>query len=458
MSSESKKIGLLSHLGHGNLGDDASFATAMQSIKERWPEAEFVGLSLNPSDTSERHGVPAYAIRRDSKRRPGAAGAAIREATPPSFRKRMKDSLMKLRALAPALRAAKAVVVSAPKSAAQEFKFFVESVSVARSLDLLVISGGGQLLDCWNGGPWGFPWTLCKWIVLAKVFGARCYVINVGAGPVEHALSRWFYRVALRLSDDVSFRDSASEKLIRETGICKRGGVAVDIVYGLEPPVSLHRLVKKRSALNVGFSPMAYCDPARYWDKNLSAYDSFLGKCGRFGKSLIESERELTLFSTDIWFDAAALDCVEAAAGSGLSAGDRAAKLSRPRVEGIQDLLDVMTSLDCVLTCRYHGVVFAHLTNTPVIALSHHPKVVGLMREIGLGDYCLDIRDFEVETLQATFERLEKDLAAIRRQMAETLPMRRQTIQRQFDALFPRHGRGVACVVLEQEEQVLVAD
>src|ERR1700683_3373216 len=58
-----RKIGLLNHIGWGNLGDDATEAAVMQNIKKRWPDAEISLFSMNPPDTRSRHGVAAYPIR-----------------------------------------------------------------------------------------------------------------------------------------------------------------------------------------------------------------------------------------------------------------------------------------------------------------------------------------------------------------------------------------------------------
>jgi len=64
MSRAYKKIGLLDHLGGGNLGDDVTLDAVMQNIKRRWPHAVIMGFSLNPSDTQKRHGIQSYAIRK----------------------------------------------------------------------------------------------------------------------------------------------------------------------------------------------------------------------------------------------------------------------------------------------------------------------------------------------------------------------------------------------------------
>jgi len=58
------KVGLLNHIGGGNLGDDATFDAIADNIKWRWPRVEIVAFSMNPDDTETRHGITSYPIRR----------------------------------------------------------------------------------------------------------------------------------------------------------------------------------------------------------------------------------------------------------------------------------------------------------------------------------------------------------------------------------------------------------
>src|SRR5713226_310002 len=61
-----KKIGLLHHVGGGNLGDDASLDAVMHNIKSRWPDSVIFGFSMNPSDTQTRHAIPSYPLRTET--------------------------------------------------------------------------------------------------------------------------------------------------------------------------------------------------------------------------------------------------------------------------------------------------------------------------------------------------------------------------------------------------------
>ena len=64
MTQAETKIGLLHHVGGGNLGDDATLDAVAGNIKRRWPNAEIVAFSMNPDDTETRHGIMSYPIRR----------------------------------------------------------------------------------------------------------------------------------------------------------------------------------------------------------------------------------------------------------------------------------------------------------------------------------------------------------------------------------------------------------
>src|SRR5262249_50425432 len=63
-------------------------------------------------------------------------------------------------------------VVSLPGEMFRELSFLVSSRRNIKSFDLLIISGGGQLTE--KDGPWGFPYTIFKWVVLARSVGVRC--------------------------------------------------------------------------------------------------------------------------------------------------------------------------------------------------------------------------------------------------------------------------------------------
>jgi len=162
-------IGLFDAMGHGNLGDAAIQDAVIANIKKRLPHAQIIGFSFVPDDTMARHSIPCYPITRHSR----PSGHV-------DSRGSITSTLKSAFKLVPVLRALARPVAEALR----ESIFLVRSFKVLRDLDLLIISGGGQLCELW-GGPWSHPYNLFKFSVLARLAGTRLYILNVGAEPLE---------------------------------------------------------------------------------------------------------------------------------------------------------------------------------------------------------------------------------------------------------------------------------
>jgi polysaccharide pyruvyl transferase WcaK-like protein len=426
-----KKIGLLDHMGGGNLGDDATQTAVMRNIKKRWPESAIFGFSMNPSDTQTRHGIPSYPIRRQTWDWSPRTGNSTT-----TFKKKVKAAVSKYRFLFLLLKAIKNVAIRIPRPLFQEVSFLVKSFRIIRSFDLLIISGGGQLLDSW-GGPWKFPYTVLKWVLLAKLSKVSCYFLNVGAGPLRHPLSRFFVKYALFLGDYASFRDEKSRTLVQEIGFRGRSHVVADCVYGLDIPRLNPACIGRRTDPLVGISPMAYYDPRIYWEKDQGVYECFIRTLALFGSWLSRNHHRLRLFTTDIWFDTQTIEELRTALMNDPQITDLHSIMQEP-IKATEDLFSQMSSMDYVVTCRFHGVVFAHLMNIPVLALSHHPKVATLMNDLGLSEYCLDIRTLDLGLLINTFIRLADQKDHVKARMAEKAELYKGMLRMQFDTLFPQ--------------------
>ena len=276
MAHRSMKVGLLDHLGYGNLGDDGTIVTVKQQIERRWPNTEVVALSLNPFDTEQRLGIPSWQIRRTIP----TSEPYIPPVPGKTLQARIKRYLSRHNSLFRVIQQIKAALIDIPRVIFKESLFLFKSYRRASTLDILVICGGGQLLNSW-GGPWRFPYTLFKWVLLAKLSGSKCYFINLGAGPLDKGLSKWFIRNALSLSDYVSFRDRQSRKLIHDIGFPRLAPAIADSVYALSIPRTFPVGDLNRGPLTVGVSPMAFCDPNRYFERNQSALQLIYQRAGR---------------------------------------------------------------------------------------------------------------------------------------------------------------------------------
>jgi polysaccharide pyruvyl transferase WcaK-like protein len=428
------RIGLLHHVGGGNLGDDATLQSVADGIRQRWVQAEIVAFSMNPDDTETRHGIKSQPIRRNCWSI-GYKSAAVDG----TFKAGVKALTRKHRHLFWLLKSATAVI-RLPSETFRELSFLASSRHTMKSFDLFIISGGGQLTE--KDGPWGFPYTIFKWVVLARSAGVRCIFLNVGAGPLTQPLSRFFVRRALLAADYVSLRDNESQALVQKIGFTGESRVRPDCAYGLEVAAVRGSARETGSQSIVGFAPMDYCGSGpggHEAEKGQIIYDAFIRKLASFASWLISRSHALALFGTDFGVDPKAIQDLQRALLSYHGISSRQCGVDHS-VKSVRDLLAAISGMDYVVTCRFHGVIFAHLLNKPVLAVAHHPKVTELMAALGLTDYCVDIRNFDASLLTERFASMVSNADEIKSRMAKKLTRNRQLLRYQFDELFDLKG------------------
>jgi polysaccharide pyruvyl transferase WcaK-like protein len=416
-------IGLLDHMGYGNLGDAAIQEAVIANIRRRVPNARLVGFSFVPEDTMTRHDIPSYPIRWWYPTLQGRELDAGDEINPPS---RLKSAIKKL-----------PLIYSFVKrllDLGRELAFWVKSYRVLRNLDILIISGGGQLSELWHG-PWSHPYTIFQFSVLAKLARKKLYFLNVGAGPLKRPLSRCFIRYALRFADYRSFRDDDSRELIRSIGVTAETHVYPDPAYALE--VGEHLRPASRGGLKpvVGLNPFGFCDPRIWPRKDASAYQAYLEKLTRFSQWLLDQGYALRIFTTEMSVDRYAIDDLKARLLPRLAPGLASTIFGTPS-ESVKDLLQEMSEFDYIVTPKFHGIIFSHLLRKPVIALSYHKKMDVAMLAAGQEKFCTDVEHFDVSWLVAAFGRLVDESTSIKSRDAVTVETYAARLSHQFDDLF----------------------
>jgi polysaccharide pyruvyl transferase WcaK-like protein len=405
------KIGLLDHMGFGNMGDAAIHESFVQNIKKRLPGADLVAFSQNPEDTRSRHGIVSYPIRSNYF---GSFGSDEDHISSSHSKRHL---------------AATKYLPKRSRRVLRELAFLRTSYAVVRSLDLLVLSGGGQLCDLW----WDQPYNVWKFCVLARLANTPIFFLGVGADLIRAKSSKFFAMWAVRLANYASFRDAESQVLIRRLGVKRETHVCPDPAYGLEiGNAQLARSSKTR--LKIGLNPMGFCDPRTWPRQDPSAYNSYIDKLALFSSWLLRQSYDLELFSSDIGIDRYAIEDLKSrimdSCPSQLS--DR---ITYHVCGNLQQLLLQMSGFDFVVTCKFHGVVFSHLLARPVIALSYLPKIEYLMQNAGHDQYCLDIEHFDVNVLIKRFETLIDNADDLTSLFKNVTVNYRQQLQVEFDTL-----------------------
>lgn len=431
ISRHPSKIGILGHVGNGNLGDEAIVAALIQNIRHRCPAAVIYAVTSNPQDTRERHHVAAFPVHRPTTVASRSRAHAPSRAS--SHAETKRAFLASLKAIPPLYKLLKWTRdgLRLLLNCFHELRFLLTSFRAVKAIDVLIIAGSGQLFD-YFGGSWGFPYTLFKWSMLAKASRTRLVFLSVGAGPIGSPLSRFFIRYSLSLAVYRSYRDESSRKLIESIGVPGPHRVFPDLAFSLDTTRSLPLPLSPGSARIVGINPMpAFAD--YYWpETDRDVYQNYLDTLASFALWLIEKGYRLLFFPTQLRADPPVIAEIRRrmTKGRGLDFEDR---VVGGAVSSLDDLLSQIASTSIVVATRFHGALLSCLMRKPVLGISYHKKTDDLLTEMGQSEYVVDIRRLSLAALIDRFSSLEAKSRAIHDHLQRRVANCRSALGRQYE-------------------------
>lgn len=437
-SAPMRKIGVFSHGGTKNLGDEALLAAVVQNVRLRVPNVHVIGFTINPDDTRERHKIDCFPIRRTGKS-PDAAPAAgesgeITNANPATpVRSSDRGGLRNIFKSIPGLRPLVMGLRRFASRAADVFaepKFLFESYRRLNGVELLLVAGSQQLNDGY-GGSWGFPYTLFKWTWLSWLAGTKVAILSVGAGPIDRSLSKFLFKRALNRVSYRSYRDSISSRMMEAMGIKGSHPVMPDLVYSLQLPAP-RPAPSGNARIVVGTNPVPFFD-GRYWPTpDPARYDEYVGKFAMFAKWLDQSGHSVLFFPTQVRADTLTISDIRQAMNG--SANSQSI-LPAQQIDTIEDLVSEISRADLVVANRYHGILISLMMNKPVLGVAYHEKSRALLTQAGQGDFVLNIADFKTEQLIERLKTMEANAPAIKKQIAEHIAPLRKALDEQYDTV-----------------------
>jgi polysaccharide pyruvyl transferase WcaK-like protein len=430
-----------------NLGDATIQTAVIENFLSRAPALELFGITLDPEDTIRRHEIPAFpitglavssyseALLRRRPSRPAAPGSREYLPVPDRPAGRARAALKALPLLGPGL---KLLVGGARhlRRIATELGQLWPSLRVVRRLDLLLVSGGGQL-DEEFGGPWGHPYTLFRWAILAKLTGTRIAIASVGAQHLNRPLTRFFVKTALASAAYRSYRDPGSKRQVAGWRFTEADPCVPDLAFSLRVPVAPHRRRPGEAAI-VGVSPMVY-GHAKHWPtKRHALYEEYSRRLAGFAHWLLDQGHTLLLFQSSGADRIAAADLK--ARLLELAGPSVVRRIVEPEVRTVDRFFGEVAAADYVVASRLHGVLMSHMLGKPVLAISFDRKVDAHMESMGQTQYCVDIGRFETADLITRFGALEENAPADREEILERVRQFRSALDTQFEALLDLAG------------------
>jgi polysaccharide pyruvyl transferase WcaK-like protein len=411
-----RSVAVWAHIHGGNHGDDLVVETVLDAMRQRGAD-DLRTISMYPPGTAARHGVDSFPI-----------GAVPPGQNRLQWAERLPGPIARIRRLV--------------MRAYGELHAMLGVVRLMRATDLLIIAGSGPLED----DP-GCAYRLSKWVLLARLAGARVAILSVGAGPLENPNSQRLVKVALRSAQYVSVRDRSSAALLRSIGFDRGLRTMPDMGWAW-PALTVRSGSPSGTPLGnrIGLNLMSLNDPRDergnlhkrlghfgigLGEADWTRFNTYIAKLVEFTESMVLEGYEVLLFSTETVHD----PVVRKEFLGELQSRGRC-DLERVRLQLDTDpggLLRTIRGCDVVVTTRFHAAVVSVASDRPTVGLAYHAKTLDLFERLGLSEMCLDAEDFAVEELIAAVNRAERVWSDHRAETQTRVDEMRQQIARQFD-------------------------
>lgn len=436
-----RRIGILGHVGNGNLGDEAIVDALLRGVRGVIPEAEFIALTIRPADTEARHRIPSFPLRRGLA---SAHTAPPAVAPVPSASSGVRSRLRRVPGLG-ALLAAGAAALRWLGDMAREAAFWGVRYRLMRRVDLLIVAGSNQLSDTYAGA-WGFPYTLWAWSAAARLAGARVAFLSVGAGPIRARSSGILIRMALALSSYRSYRDAGSRDAIATLGVPGPHFIAPDLAHGLRPAAAPGATATSEGARLIVINPLPYFDPRSWADRDAGVYQRYVGTMAEFAVALRARGYRVRFVPTQLRADPLVIADILGAMERKCGTAEGLTSLA-PVVSNFEDLVAHLSAADFVVAARFHGVLISQMLGKPTVGIVYRRSTRDLMVDVGQGANAIDIEGMTSERLLERLSALEGDPEAGER-IQRRLEGYRRELEAQYATLLGTNRAGPSRLIL----------
>ena len=391
------RVALLGPYFSRNLGDTATQMSVMQNLQRRRPDVQVVGISPDPNDTLRSLGIPCFPLSGLGESS-GDLGGNFQIAAYPGG-----ERPLSLRAM-------------------WSISKFV------RSLDLLIVAGGGQIDDFW-GGPWAHPWSMLLWTIIAKWHGVPVVYLAIGLDKLNARLSRKFCVWALNLASARSFRDPETYRIMVSLGLDTPSKVCPDVVFALEFAATRP---------DSGTQPFVVISPIsrKTWThKETDTQARYLESLVKLGLHVAKQGFAIRVVCSQTTMDTADAKYLAQ------SLFQKGVTVSHCEAPAVADFLRHVSGAELVVASRLHAVILSLVTGAPVVALAHLGKVDAAMRDVALDDFCLSLQDVDLDRLITLVDRALSKRESLREQVGAANRRLRDELVPVFDELATLHSQ-----------------
>ena len=300
--------------------------------------------------------------------------------------------------------------------------------SWVRKHDAVIVPGAGVLEVTLPIGPWFYPHAM--FFRVGENVRHEAALVSVGASVATSWLTRRFATSAAKNAFYRSYRDRGSYEAMRRAGVgVTNDHVYPDLAFALPVPA-----VGPGDPLTVGVGIMGFYGNNEDRAQEAEVNAAYMEKTKRFVRWLADNGYRIRLFPGDnSWDDAVVAEIVTDL------------RTHRPDLEPMWAVAHTVTSLDAlmremapvgtVVAIRYHNVICALKLGKPTLSLSYARKYDFAMADMGLSEFCLPAKTFDVDRLIEAFTELRSRSVELTRTIADRNAEKARLLDQQFAAL-----------------------
>ena len=425
-----QSIALFGHFGAGNLGNEATLRAMLYNLRTHLPSAEISCVCSGPEKTASEYNISAAPIRSplpirklsgvsSAKNEPeGSSNGTVCEAAAEARR-----SLKVVAKFRVPLRICAYPLLEA-------YRWFM-TIATLNANSSLVMAGTGML-----GDP-SLHYEIFRWAVAAKLCRCKLLFVSVGAGTIRRPLSRWFVKAALKLADYRSYRDSSSKDYLETIGLdVKNDPVYPDLAFSLPRTVVSADYGAGRRGDVIGVGLVDYYGASYYGasrsTNDQAAYCDYVGCVASFVAAMLRRNYAVRILIGDfVWDQGVRQDLRSALEERGVTYDD--SEIIDTPAFSVDELLLQLSSVDIVVSSRFHNLVLALMLKKPVFAVSYQAeKFQPLMEGVGLSEFYHDINHIDVDELIGKVISLGENAPVISVQAARQTESYRAALDEQY--------------------------
>lgn len=254
-------------------------------------------------------------------------------------------------------------------------------------------------------------------IIFSYILGKKTVNYTQSVGPFGNKLQEYMARFALRRVNGVIAREQITLDLFKKWGISKNVLLSVDSGFSFESTVTkdvrkdfVIPSEKKIIGITVR-SWLANAEQERY-EKTIAAVADYI----------IDKYNAVVIFIPQV--------TVEFQHDDDRKSSKKVYEYMVHKNEAhvVMDRYDHQTikamyaNLDYLIGTRFHSVIFSLTSYVPCIAVEYEYKTRGIMRELGLEQWVVNIKNIEIEQVKQLFDRLVLEKESYLTHLKKVLP------------------------------------